>query len=143
MKPRRRFRTLRVPSASVMPRYQLLSGKIRSDGMHDNSGINIQNLNPNESQTVEIRLITNVGVEVLPEPFLLTMPPGGNNFVYLPNLAGVPAGTVAAARITSQDPFGFVALSNDVNYAVPGDGSVTFMAAGEIGYYRLLGSLAP
>ncbi|CAN5592151.1 hypothetical protein BH23CHL2_BH23CHL2_10310 [soil metagenome] len=110
------------------------------NGRHDNSGINIQNMNPGAGQTVEIRLITNIGEDVLPQPFLLTLPPGGNNFVYLPNLADVPPGTVAAARITTTDAFGFVALSNDVNYAVPGDGSVTFMASGEAGYYRLLGS---
>ncbi|MEZ4520289.1 MAG: hypothetical protein R3A46_01420 [Thermomicrobiales bacterium] len=111
-----------------------------SNGRHDNSGINIQNLNPDASQTVQIRLVTNTGEDVLPQPFNLTLPPGGNNYVYLPNLPDVPPGTVAAARVTSQDQFGFVALSNDVNYAVPGDGSVTFMAAGEAGYYRLLGS---
>lgn len=110
------------------------------NGRHDNSGINIQNLNPEAGQTVVIRLITSVGEDVLPEPFLLTLPPGGNNFVYLPNLSDVPPGTVAAARITSPDPFGFVALSNNVNYAVSGDGSVTFMASGEAGYYRLLGA---
>ncbi|MEZ4569820.1 MAG: hypothetical protein R2849_05735 [Thermomicrobiales bacterium] len=85
-------------------------------------------------------MVTNTGEDVLPQPFNLTLPPGGNNYVYLPNLPDVPPGTVAAARVTSQDQFGFVALSNDVNYAVPGDGSVTFMAAGEAGYYRLLGS---
>lgn len=111
-----------------------------ADGMHDNSGINILNLNPDAEQTVEIRLVTNVGAEVLPEPIRLTMPPAGNNFVYLLDHPGVPPGTVAAARITSQDAYGFVALSNDVNYAVHGDGSVTFMAAGERGYYRLLGA---
>ena len=110
------------------------------NGRNDNSGINIQNMNPDAGQTVEIRLITNVGIDVLPEPFLLTLPSGGNNFVYLPNLSDVPPGTVAAARITSPDPFGFVALSNNVNYSVPGDGSVTFMASGEAGYYRLLGA---
>lgn len=110
------------------------------NGEHDNSGINIQSLNPDAPQTVSIRLITDLGEDVLPRPFLLTMPPGGNNFVYLPNLADVPFGTVAGALISSDDPFGFVALSNDVNYAVAGDGSVTFLAAGEAGYYRLLGA---
>ncbi|CAN5592283.1 hypothetical protein BH23CHL2_BH23CHL2_10340 [soil metagenome] len=30
-------------------------------------------------------------------------------------------------------------VANDVNYAVAGDGSVSFMASGEAGYYRLLG----
>jgi hypothetical protein len=77
---------------------------------------------------------------VLPQPFLLTMPLDGNNCVYLPNLAGVPFGTVAAARIRTLDPFGFVALSSDVNYVVPGDGSVTLMVSGDAGYYRLLGT---
>ncbi len=110
------------------------------NGRHDNSGINIQNMNPDNPQTVEIQLITNTGQSVLEQPFLLTLPAGGNNFVYFPSWDAIPPGTVAAARITSQDPLGFVALSNDVNYAVSGDGSVTFMASGEAGYYRLLGS---
>lgn len=113
------------------------------NGRHDNSGINIQNMNSNDPQTVQIQLITNTGQNVLEQPFLLTLPPGGNNFVYFPNWTEIPPGTVAAARITSQDPRGFVAVSNDVNYAVSGDGSVTFMASGEAGYYRLLGSSTP
>jgi hypothetical protein len=63
----------------------------------------------------------------------------GYNGVRLSRLAC----TVAAARIVSDDPSGFVALSNDVDYAVFGDGSATFMAPGEVGYYRLLGPSAP
>lgn len=113
------------------------------NGEHDNSGINIQNMNPNEAQTVEISLVTNTGADVLPQPFLVTLPAGGNNFMYLPDVDDVPFGTVAAARLRSSDPYGFVAVSNDVNYAVTGDGSVTFMATGAAGYYHVLGAPEP
>lgn len=109
-----------------------------ANGRHDNSGINIHNLNPDAEQTVEIQFIRSSGEVILDEPIRLTMPPGGNNFIYLPQIDGIPQGTVAAAKITSPDEIGFVALSNDVNYSVAGDGSVTFMAAGEAGYYRVL-----
>lgn len=113
------------------------------NGMHDNSGVNLHNLNPDEAQDVEISLVSNTGQPILPEPITVTLPAGGSNFVYLPDVESVPSGTVAAAHIRSDDQAGFVALSNDVNYAVPGDGSVVFAAAGEAGYYRLLGAPAP
>lgn len=61
---------------------------------------------------------------VLPPSILLTRQLGGNNFVYLPNLADVLPGTVAAACIAGPDYRGFVVLTNYVNYAVTGDGSV-------------------
>ncbi len=105
-------------------------------GQHDNSGINIHNMNQTESQTVSIQLVGSTGQSILPSPMILAMPPGGNNYVYLPFL-DIPEGTVASVRITTEDPQGFVALSNDVNYAVSGDGSVVFLAAGGAGYYRL------
>lgn len=111
-----------------------------SSGRHDNSGINIANLNPNAEQTVEITLTSNAGASILNEPIQVTLPAGGSEFVYLPFVDTVPPGTVAAARLTTADPLGFVAVSNDVNYAVSGDGSVVFNAAGEQGLYRLHGN---
>jgi hypothetical protein len=105
---------------------------------HDNSGINVQNLNPAASQTIQIDLVSSTGSSLLPAPLELELPPGGNDFVYLPDVAGVSPGTVGSARLTTSDPAGFVALSNNVNYAVIGDGSVVFSAAGMAGYYRIV-----
>lgn len=109
-------------------------------GRHDNSGINIANLNTDSEQTVEVALFSDTGMAVLSEPILVTLPAGGSEFVYLPFVGALPAGTLAAARLTSADPLGFVAVSNNVNYAVSGDGSVVFNATGEQGLYRLHGS---
>lgn len=111
-------------------------------GRHDNSGINIANLNPDTQQTVEIALFSDTGRAILSEPILVTLPAGGSEFVYLPFVEALPAGTLAAARLTSGDPRGFVAVSNNVNYAVSGDGSVVFNAFSEQGLYRLHGSNA-
>jgi hypothetical protein len=112
------------------------------NGRHDNSGINIHNMNPDLEQTVAITFVSTTGQPILPEPVQLTLPPGSNNFVYLPNIPDFPPGTVAAAQISSNDPAGFIAVSNDVNYAVPGDGSVVFNATGVSGYLRLIATPA-
>lgn len=112
------------------------------NGRHDNSGINIANLNPAAEQTVQVSLLSDTGAAVLSEPVQVTLPAGGSQFVYLPFVEELPAGTLAAARLTSTDPLGFVAVSNNVNYAVSGDGSVVFNAFSEQGLYRLHGSNA-
>ena len=106
-------------------------------GLRDNSGINISNLNLTTAQTARIQLYSDVGAPLLSQPFSLVIPPGGNNYVYLPFLNEAPAGTVASARVTASDPAGLVVISNDVNYAVSGDGSVVFVASGTTGYYHL------
>lgn len=108
-----------------------------SGNRHDNSGINIANLNPNAPQAVEIILYSDVGDPILPQPIVVTLPAGGNDFIYLPFIDAVPPGTVASARLFSNDPMGFVAVSNNVNYAVHGDGSVVFGATSVVGLYRL------
>jgi hypothetical protein len=113
-----------------------------ANGRHDNSGINVANLNPTAEQTVMISLASITGAEILP-PFALTIPPGSSNFVYLPFIDGIPAGTVASIRLRSDDPLGFVALSNDVNYTVAGDGSVVFVATGAAGYFHLPAPAVP
>lgn len=112
-------------------------------GRNDNSGINVSNLNPDAEQQVTITLVNSTGTAILPAPVVLTLPPGGNNFVYLPFVEAIPAGTVAAVRLTSSDPRGFVAISNDINYAVHGDGSVVFPATSTNGYYHTSGATAP
>jgi hypothetical protein len=128
-------------ASSVSQQWAAIPIAFREDparGRHDNSGINIHNMNPDAEQTVEITFLSNTGEPVLPAPIQLTLPAGSNNFVYLPQIPDFPPGTVAAARITSNDAAGFVAVSNDVNYVVPGDGSVVFSATGVNGYLQLV-----
>lgn len=110
---------------------------------HDNSGINVSNLNQAAEQVVTITLVDVTGAHILDEPVTLTLPPGGSNFVYLPFIEGVPHGTLAAVRMTSNDSAGFVAISNDINYVVGGDGSVVFPASSSDGYYRIYGTPFP
>lgn len=107
---------------------------------HDNSGINIVNVSPDTEQTVQIRLLSTSGADLLPTSISVVIPPGGNSFVYLPFVDGIPAGTVASARLTSTHPSGFVAISNDINYVARGDGSVVFVASSSSGYYLIPGS---
>lgn len=104
---------------------------------NDNSGINIANLNLNATQQISIVLYSDVGDPLLAEPITVTLPPGGSDYVYLPFIDDIPAGTAASARISSSDPHGFVAVSNNVNYAVGGDGSVVYGASSDRGLYRL------
>jgi hypothetical protein len=108
-----------------------------SRGRHDNSGINIINLSPDSEQTIAFEFFTLPGNELLEDPLTITIPAGSNSFVYLPFIDGIPPGTVASARLISENPDGFVAISNDINYAVSGDGSVVFVASSSRGYYHI------
>jgi hypothetical protein len=108
-----------------------------ANGHHDNSGINIANLSAVSDQQVQVDLIDPSGVSLLTAPITVTLPAGGNAFVYLPFVPEIPSGTFASARIMSSHEAGFVAISNDINYAVSGDGSVVFAATGAGGYYRI------
>ncbi len=74
---------------------------------HDNSGINIANLNADAEQSVEITLFSDTGDLILSEPILVTLPAGGSEFVYLPFVESLPPGTLAAARLRSSRPAGF------------------------------------
>jgi hypothetical protein len=112
-------------------------------GRHDNSGINIASLSTVSDQQVLVDLIDPGGVSLLDAPISVTLPAGGNAFVYLPFVPEIPVGTFASARITSSNEDGFVAISNDINYAVPGDGSVVFVATGTSGYYLIPPANAP
>ena len=104
-------------------------------GRNDNSGINIANLDPTQAQIVTVYLQQASGADVLAEPLQVEIPAGGNAFVYLPQLAEVPAGVWLGALLTSSNTYGFVAISNDVNYVVPGDGAVVFSITGASGTY--------
>lgn len=112
----------------------------RSDpdaGLHDNSGLNLHSMNPDSSQTVSIELFSINGVALTDQPISLTLPPAGNNYIYIPETEEVPNGSLISARITTTDALGFIGLANDVNYAVAGDGSATFMITSDRGTYHL------
>lgn len=102
---------------------------------NDNSGISIVNLDPLNQQTVLLRIWARNGTELLDLPIAVQMPPAGNNFVYIPFVDEVAPGTIGAVTLESESAAGFVAISNNINYAVEGDGSVVFSASGNGGVY--------
>jgi hypothetical protein len=106
-----------------------------AEGLHDNSGISIVNLDPLNQQNVTLRLRDRSGNELLDLPIALRIPAGSRTFIYLPFIDEIPAGTYGSVLLESQNPAGFVAISNDVNYAVGADGSVVFAASGNGGLY--------
>jgi hypothetical protein len=106
-------------------------------GLHDNSGINIASFKQDGPLTVRLTLFSASGQPVGNTPVDIIVPPSGNSFYYLPQQVSVPDGTVASVRLRTNDPAGFVAISNDVNYAALGDGSVVFIASNSAGYYHV------
>ncbi len=108
-----------------------------ANGLHDNSGISIVNLDPLNDQIVQLRLRDRSGNELLDLPIAIRIPPGGSSFIYLPFIDEFPAGTVASAILESSSAAGFAAISNDINYAAAGDGSVVFSASGNGGVFHI------
>ncbi|MCO5177457.1 MAG: hypothetical protein M9890_10895 [Thermomicrobiales bacterium] len=104
-------------------------------GKSDNSGISISNLDPLSSTTVQIELLSIYGVDLLEAPVELIIPPGGVGVIYLPFIDAIAPGTVVTARLSASNSVGIVAISNDINYAVAGDGSTVFSATGSAGVY--------
>lgn len=102
---------------------------------HDNSGIAITNLDPGAIAAVRIELLSLWGTDLLPAPIDVIVPAGGVATVYLPFVEGLAPGSVATARLATASAAGIVAVSNDINYVVPGDGSVVFNAWGASGSY--------
>jgi hypothetical protein len=105
------------------------------NGMNDNSGVSIVNLDLVNEQNVFLRVRSRAGAEILELPVAVRLPAGGSSFVYLPFIDEIPAGTNGSLIIETSSEAGFVAISNDVNYAAGGDGSVVFSAAGNGGLY--------
>jgi hypothetical protein len=106
-----------------------------SAGRHDNSGISIASFKEDGPQAVKVSLLSPTGQHIGKSPYVITVPPAGNAIFYLPFHDDIPPGTVAAVRLSSNDPEGFVAITNDINYAAAGDGSVAFIATNSAGYY--------
>ncbi len=107
------------------------------NGLNDNSGVSIVNLDPINEQNVFLRVRSRAGMELLDLPLAIRLPAGGSSFVYLPFIDEIPAGTNGSLMIETSSEAGFVAISNDVNYAAGGDGSVVFSAAGNGGAYHV------
>ncbi|HUG16820.1 MAG TPA: hypothetical protein VMM78_17570 [Thermomicrobiales bacterium] len=112
-------------------------------GRHDNSGISIASFKEDGPQTVTVTLLSTSGQQVGDSPHEVVVPPSGNTVLYLPFMEDVPPGTIASVRLTSEDPAGFVAITNDINYASFGDGSVAFVASNSDGYYHVPPPPAP
>lgn len=112
-------------------------------GRHDNSGISIASFKEDGPLTVNVELLSTSGQLVGDSPYVVEVPPSGNSVVYLPFFDDIPPGTIASARLTTTDPAGFVAMTNDINYAAIGDGSVAFVATNSAGYYHVPPPLAP
>jgi hypothetical protein len=106
-------------------------------GLHDNSGVSIVNLDPVNEQIVYLRVRSRGGAELMGLPLAIRLPAGGSSFVYLPFIDEIPAGTNGSLIIETASEAGFVAISNDVNYAAGGDGSVVFSAVGNGGVYHI------
>lgn len=106
-----------------------------ASGRHDNSGISIATFKEDGPHTIMVSLLSTSGQLVGDSPYAVEIAPSGSSVLYLPFLEDVPPGTVAAVRLTSADPAGFVAITNDINYAAIGDGSVAFVATNSAGYY--------
>jgi hypothetical protein len=105
------------------------------NGFNDNSGVSIVNLDQANEQNVFLRLRSRAGAEILELPLALRLPAGGSSFVYLPFIDEIEAGMNGSLIIETTSTAGFVAISNDVNYAAGGDGSVVFSATGNGGLY--------
>lgn len=108
-----------------------------SNGLNDNSGVSIVNLDPNNARNVLLRLRDRAGNELLDLPIAVRVPAGGSSFIYLPFIDEIPAGTNGSVILESASEAGFVAISNDINYASGGDGSVVFSAAGDSGVFHI------
>lgn len=108
-----------------------------SIGQNDNSGVSIVNLDPINEQNVFMRVRNRAGADLLDLPVAVRLPAGGSSFVYLPFIDDIPAGMNGSLILETSNPAGFVAISNDVNYAAGGDGSVVFAATGNGGLYHI------
>lgn len=101
----------------------------------DNSGISISNLDSISSTTVQVELLSIYGVDLLDVPIEVFIPAGSVGVVYLPFVEAIAPGTIVTARLSASNSTGIVAISNDINYAVAGDGSTVFSATGAAGVY--------
>lgn len=95
----------------------------------DTSGINLFNGNPFDPSLVVVWFFDQTGATVAPTlaaPVVLDIPPYGGATLYTPFYQEMPAGFQGSALARVLDGGPVSAISNNVNYAVEGDGSAVF-----------------
>jgi hypothetical protein len=108
-----------------------------ANGQHDNSGINIASFRQDANLVVRVTLFNGNGQPVGNTPIDIVVPPSGNTFLYLPTTVDLADGSVVSVRLRVIGDGTFAAISNDINYAVAGDGSVVFVASNSSGYFHV------
>lgn len=116
--------------------------KGRSDGSGDASGIRIFNPDTSSPVTFELQFFNSAGALVDPahlRPIETTLSPGATSTVYTPDLSRMPQNQRSSATLRVVNGDGeIVGVSNNVNYAVGGDGSTAFNMVNMYGNYRFL-----
>lgn len=137
----------------------LMQNGNHSTGMGDFSGINLFNADADNGVTAWVQFLDSSGLPVAPTtganerelPFKLSMPALGSAIVYTGNYSELPAPFVGSAVVGAVYPTvesanearvtgPLVAVSNNVNYAVNGDGSAVYNLHA---YYHNLPTAAP
>ena len=106
-------------------------------GLGDTSGINLYNPDLGNPVTVWVQFLDSAGVPVAPtadatdaeQPLSFPLPAGAGATVYTLDYHELPAGFVGSAVVGVEGNGALVGVSNNVNYAVGGDGSGAFNLA--------------
>jgi hypothetical protein len=117
-----------------------LMQKGRADSFGDTSGIQLFNPDPSGAVDIEVRFYSQIGDLLSPttsEPVRATVPARGYYTIYAADLTEMISNTTGTARVDVVGGTGQVfGVSNSVNYAVAGDGSVAFNLVNSFGQYR-------
>jgi hypothetical protein len=115
-----------------------------TDGSGDTSGLRLMNVDSSEYVDFEVEFLDSAGVIVGPSHFPgvpTRLGPGEFTTLYTPNISGMPQNQRSAAIIRVIGGDGeIVGVSNNVNYAVEGDGSTAFNLVNLSGGYRFPGN---
>ena len=111
-------------------------------GVGDTSGINLFNPDGEYSVNAYIQFVDSAGVPVAPTvgkddgeaPIVLPLSAGAGATVYTLNYSEMPAGFQGAAIVGVVGDGELVGVSNNVNYAVDGDGSAVYNLANTVLY---------
>jgi len=115
----------------ALPLFQRGAGAASPFG--DTSGINLFNASSTTAATIEVTFYDQSGAKVAPtlsSPVVTTIPAFGGLTIYAPtDLSTLPLGFQGSAVIKIDSGGPVSGVSNDVNYAVQGDGSAVFNLA--------------
>ncbi|WP_038038163.1 DUF4815 domain-containing protein [Thermorudis peleae] len=115
----------------ALPLFQRGAGAASPFG--DTSGINLFNASSTTAATIEVTFYDQSGAKVAPtlsSPVITTIPAFGGLTIYAPtDLSTLPLGFQGSAVIKIDSGGPVSGVSNDVNYAVQGDGSAVFNLA--------------